>query len=311
MAKKDYYSVLGVRHDASDKEIKQIYRRLARQYHPDVNPGDVSAEQKFKEISEAYTVLSNPDSRKKYDRFGHQAFASGFDPAFARGTGFDRGQQGNFRDFFSGRGPFDSLNSLFEELWGGGRPHAQPGAVPGQDLEHTVELSFEEAVRGTTAQVQVIRRHGGAERLQVKIPPGVDTGSKVRVAGKGEAGRPGGPSGDLYIVLRVRPHAYFTRQGHDILGEVPVTLSEALLGARIDVPTIDGKITMILPAGTQNGRRFRLRGKGVPALQGSMRGDHYITVQVVLPDKLDARSRALLEEFAARNPLQPRAHLRW
>jgi DnaJ-class molecular chaperone len=311
MAKQDYYSVLGVRHDASDKEIKQTYRRLARQYHPDVNPGDASAEQKFKEISEAYTVLSNPDSRKKYDRFGHQAFASGFDPAFARGTGFAGGQHGNVRDFFGGRGPFDGLNSLFEELWGGGRQHAQPGAVPGQDLEHTVELSFEEAVRGTTAPVQIMRRNGGAERLQVKIPPGVDTGSKVRVAGKGEAGRHDGPSGDLYIVMRVRPHAYFTRQGHDILCEVPVTLSEALLGARIDVPTIDGKITMTLPAGTQNGRRFRLRGKGVPALQGGMRGDHYITVQVVLPDKLDAQSRALLEEFAARNPLQPRAHLRW
>ena len=311
MAKKDYYSVLGVRHDASDKEIKQIYRRLARQYHPDVNPGDISAEQKFKEISEAYTVLSNPDSRKKYDRFGHQAFASGFDAAFTRGTGFEEGQHGNFRDFFSGRGPFDGLNSLFEELWGGGRHHAQPGAVPGQDLEHTVELSFEEAVRGTTAQVQVTRRYGGGERLQVKIPPGVDTGSKVRLVGKGEAGRHGGPSGDLYIVLRVRPHAYFTRQGHDILCEVPVTLSEALLGARIDVPTIDGRITMTLPAGTQNGQRFRLRDRGVPALQGGMRGDHYITVQVVLPDKLDAQSRALLEAFAARNPLQPRAHLRW
>lgn len=311
MAKKDYYSVLGVRHDASDKEIKQTYRRLARQYHPDVNPGDVSAEQKFKEISEAYAILSNPDSRKKYDRFGHQAFASGFDPAFARSTGFDGGQHGNFRDFFGGRGSFDGLNSLFEELWGGGRQHAQPGAVSGQDLEHTIELSFEEAVRGTSAQVQFMRRNGGAERLQVKIPPGVDTGSKVRVAGKGEAGKHGGRSGDLYIVMRVRPHAYFTRQGHDILCEVPVTLSEALLGARIDVPTIDGKLTMILPAGTQNGQRFRLRDKGVPALQGGMRGDHYITVQVVLPDKLDAQSRALLEEFAARNPLQPRAHLRW
>jgi DnaJ-class molecular chaperone len=311
MAKQDYYSVLGVRHDASDKEIKQTYRRLARQYHPDVNPGDVSAEQKFKEISEAYAILSNPDSRKKYDRFGHQAFASGFDPAFARGTGFEGGQHGNFRDFFGGRGPFDGLSSLFDELWGGGRQQAQPGTVPGQDLEHTVELSFDEAVRGTTAQVQLMRRHGGMERLQVKIPPGVDTGSKVRVAGKGEAGKHGGRSGDLYIVMRVRPHAYFTRQGHDILCEVPVTLAEALLGARIDVPTIDGKITMTLPAGTQNGQRFRLRDRGVPALQGGMRGDHYITVQVVLPDKLDAQSRALLEEFAARNPLQPRAHLRW
>jgi len=197
-------------------------------------------------------------------------------------------------------------------LWGsGGRQRTQQAPVSGQDLEQTVEINFEESVRGTTAQVQVMRRNGGGERLQVKIPPGVDTGSKVRIAGKGEAGRHGGPPGDLYIVMRVRPHAYFTRQGNDILCEVPVTLTEVLLGAKIDVPTIDGKITMTLPAGTQNGRRFRLRGKGVPALQGGMRGDHYVTVQVVLPEKLDAQSRQLLEEFAARNPLQPRAHMRW
>jgi len=312
MTKKDYYSVLGVQRDASDKEIKQTYRRLARQYHPDVNPGDASAEQKFKEISEAYAVLSNPASRKKYDRFGHQAFTSGFDPGFAKGGGFSGGQHGNFRDFFGGRTPFDGLNSLFEELWGsGGRQRPPQAPVAGQDLEQTIEISFEESVRGTTAQVQVMRRDRGVERLQVKIPPGVDTGSKIRVAGKGEPGRHGGPPGDLYIVMRVHPHAYLTRHGNDILCEVPVTLTEILLGAKIDVPTIDGKITMTLPAGTQNGRRFRLRGKGMPALQGGVRGDHYVTVQVVLPEKLDARSRQLLEEFAVRNPLQPRAHMRW
>jgi curved DNA-binding protein len=310
MAKKDYYNVLGVRRDASDKEIKQTYRRLARQYHPDVNPGDVSAEQKFKEISEAYSVLSHPDSRKKYDRFGHQAFANGFDPSFARDGGFGGGQT-NVKDFFAGRTSFDGLSSILEELWGGGRQRTQQTPMPGQDLEQTVELSFEEAVRGTTAQVQVIRRDGGTERLQVKIPPGVDTGSKVRVAGKGESGRYSGPSGALYLVIRVRPHAYFTRQGSDILCDVPVTLTEVLLGAKIEVPTIDGKTTMTLPTGTQNGRQFRLRGKGVPALHGGGQGDHYVTVQVVLPEKLDVRSRELLEEFAARNPLQPRAHMRW
>jgi DnaJ-class molecular chaperone len=311
MTKKDYYSVLGVRRDASDKEIKQTYRRLARQYHPDVNPGDASAEQRFKEISEAYAVLSNSDSRRKYDRFGHQAFASGFDPAFASGGGFGRGQTGNFKDFFGGRTSFDGLSSILEELWGGGRPRTQQAPAPGQDLEQTVDISFEEAVRGTTAQVQIIRHDREPDRLQVKIPPGVDTGSKVRVPGKGERGRSSGPPGDLYIGIRVRPHAYFTRQGSDILCDVPVTLTEVLLGAKIDVPTIDGKTTMTLPAGTQNGRRFRLRGKGVPALHGGGRGDHYVTVQVVLPEKLDARSRELLEEFAARNPLQPRAHMRW
>ena len=169
MAKKDYYNVLGVRRDASDKEIKQTYRRLARQYHPDVNPGDASAEQKFKEISEAYAVLSNPDSRKKYDRFGHQAFASGFDPGFARGGGFGGGQPGNFRDFFGGRTPFDGLNSLFEELWGsGGRQRTQQAPVSGQDLEQTVDISFEESVRGTTAQVQVMRRDGGGNACKSK-----------------------------------------------------------------------------------------------------------------------------------------------
>lgn len=311
MAKQDYYSVLGMRCDASGKEIKQAYRRLARQYHPDVNPGDAAAEQKFKEISEAYSVLSNPESRKKYDRFGHQAFATGFDPAFTSGGSFAGGYTGNLQDFFGGRASFEGLSSIFEELWGGGRQRTQHASVSGQDLEHTVEVSFEEAMRGTTAPVQLLRRDGGVERLHVKIPPGVDTSSKVRVAGKGEAGRYGGPPGDLYIVIRVRPHTYFVRQGHDILCEVPVTLSEALLGAKIEVPTIDGKATMTLPAGTPNGRRFRLRGKGAPALQGGGRGDHYVTVQVVLPDQLDARSRELLEEFAARNPLQPRASMRW
>jgi curved DNA-binding protein len=311
MAKQDYYSVLGLRRDASDKEIKQAYRRLARQYHPDVNPGDAAAEQKFKDISEAYSVLSNPDSRKKYDHFGHQAFATGFDSAFGSGGGFAGGYTGNLKDFFGGRAPFEGLGSIFEELWGGGRQRTQQTQVAGQDLEHPIEVSFEEAMRGTTVQVQVPRRNGSMERLQVKIPPGVDTGSKVRVAGKGEPGRYSGPPGDLYIVIRVRPHGYFTRQGNDILCEVPVTLSEALLGAKIEVPTIDGKATMSLPAGTQNGRRFRLRGKGVPPLQGGGRGDHYVTVQVVLPEKLDARSHELLEEFAARNPLQPRASMRW
>jgi len=309
MAKQDYYSVLGLRRDASDKEIKQAYRRLARQYHPDVNPGDAAAEQKFKAISEAYSVLSNPESRRKYDRFGHQAFATGFDPGFASGGGFTGGYTGNLKDFFGGRA--EGLGAIFEEFWSGSRHQTPPAPPAGQDLEHTVDVSFAEAMRGTMVQVQLPRRDGGMERLQVKIPPGVDTGSKVRVAGKGEPRRYSGPPGDLYIVIRVRPHAYFVRQENDILCEVPVTLPEALLGAKIEVPTIDGKATMTLPAGTQNGRRFRLRGKGAPALQGGGRGDHYVTVQVVLPEQLDARSRELLEEFAARNPLQPRASMRW
>jgi DnaJ-class molecular chaperone len=312
MAKQDYYSILGVRRDASEKEIKQAYRRRARQYHPDVNPGDAAAEQKFKEISEAYSVLGNSESRKKYDRFGHQAFSGGFDPAFAPGGNFGGFQTGNFKDFFAGRGNFtEGFGSIFEEFFGGGRQRGQEASRRGQDLEQTVEISFEEAMRGTTTQVQLTRHDGSVERLQVKIPPGVDRGSKVRLAGKGEAGVHGGAAGDVYIVMQVRPHAYFGRQGSDILCEVPVTLTEAMLGAKIEVPTIDGKTTMTLPAGTQNGRQLRLRGKGAPQMQGGGRGDQYVTIRVILPETLDARSRELLEEFAARNPLQPRAHIRW
>ncbi|MGE3539544.1 MAG: DnaJ C-terminal domain-containing protein [Candidatus Tectimicrobiota bacterium] len=311
MVKKDYYSVLGIQRNAVEKDIKQAYRRLARQYHPDVNPGDAAAEQKFKEISEAYTVLSNAESRKKYDRFGHQAFAAGFNTPYTGGD-FGSFHSGNMKDFFTGRGTFgDGLGSMFEEFFGGGRQRTTATATPGQDLEKTVEIGFEEAVRGTTAQIQVTRRDGTIERLQVKIPPGVDTGSKVRVSGKGDAGVAGGQAGNLYIVVQVRPHAYFLRQGNDILCDVPVTLAEVMLGAKIDVPTIDGKIAMTLPPGTQNGRRFRLRGKGVPALHGGGRGDHYVTVHVVLPEQIDARSRELVEEFSARNPLQPRAQIGW
>ena len=157
----------------------------------------------------------------------------------------------------------------------------------------------------------MVRGDGNVEWLRVKIPAGVDTNSKVRLAGKGEAGPHGGSVGDLYIVTRVQPHAYFVRQGHDIVCEVPVTLAEAMLGARVDIPTIDGKTTMTLPAGTQNGRKFRLRGKGAPHLKGEGRGDQYVTVKVVLPATLDEYSRQLVEEFDKRNPLQPRVHMRW
>jgi DnaJ-class molecular chaperone len=314
MTSKDYYSILGVRRNASAKEIKQAYRRLARRYHPDVNPGDAAAEQKFKEISEAYTVLGNPEQRQKYDRFGHQAFTPGFEAPFTGGSGagFRGFQTGNFKDFFGNRGNFaEGFSTLFEEFFGKGPQRAHTATTRGQDLEQTVEIGFEEAIRGTTTEVRVTRRDGSVEWLRVKIPPGVDTNSKVRLAGKGEAGAYGGPAGDLYIVTRVRPHAYFVRQGHDLLCEVPVTLAEAMLGARIEVPTIDGMTTMTLPAGTQNGRKFRLRSKGVPSLKGDGRGDQYVTVKVVLPETLDDYSRRLVEELDKRHPLAPRVHMRW
>ena len=306
MAKQDYYSTLGVRRDASAKEIKQAYRKLARKCHPDVNPGDPTAEQKFKRISEAYSVLDNPASRKKYDQFGHQTFAGGSDP-FSRGRGAGGSHPGNMRDFFTNSSGFaDGFGTMFEDFFGGTQQRSHTSSRQGQDLEQTIEIGFEEAMRGATIQVQVTQPNGKAERLQVKIPPGVDNGSKVRLAGKGEAGKDGSPAGDLYIVTRVRPHAYFTRQGNDIMCSVPVTLDEILLGAKIEVPTIDGKTTMTMPAGTQNGSTFRLRGKGVPHLKGEGQGDQYVKVQVVLPTTLDDHSRALIAEFVQRNPLMPR-----
>lgn len=311
MAKQDYYSILGVRRDAPAKEIKQAYRKLARKYHPDVNPGDAAAEQKFKEISEAYTALENPESRKKYDQFGHHAFTSGFDTAFSRGSGSSGFHTGNLRDFFNSRGGFaESFGTVFEDFFGGSQERTQTSSHRGQDLEHTVEISFEDAILGATIQVQVPRPDGRGERLHVKIPAGVDTGSKVRLTSKGEGGKYGGRAGDLYIVTRVRPHAYFTRQGSDIMCEVPVTLAEVMLGGKIDVPSIDGRTTMTVPAGTQNGRTFRLRGKGAPHLKGGGQGDQYVKVHVVLPEKLDERSRELIAEFTRRNPLQLRSRVR-
>jgi DnaJ-class molecular chaperone len=313
MATKDYYNILGVRRNASAKEIKQAYRRLARRYHPDVNPGDASAERKFKEISEAYSVLGSPEQRQKYDRFGSQAFSGNFDTAFGGGGGGFRGfHTGNLKDLFGSKGNFtEGFSTIFEDFFGRGQQRPPTSENRGQDIEQTVDITFAEAIHGTTTEVRVIRQDGRAEWLRVKIPPGVDTNSKVRLAGKGEAGAFGGPAGDLYIVTRVQLHAYFVRQGDDIVCDVPVTLAEVLLGARVEIPTIDGKTTMTLPAGTQNGRKFRLRGKGVPHLKGDGRGDQYVTVKVVLPETLDAYSRKLVEELDKRHPLEPRAQMRW
>ncbi len=312
MASKDYYTILGVSRDASDKDIKQAYRRLARKYHPDVNPGDTAAEQKFKEVSEAYNVLGATDSRKKYDQFGHQAFSGGFDPFTTGGHGSYNFSSGNLRDLFGNAGGTGGggLGSIFEDLFGAGQSRQSRDESSNLDVEKNVDIRFEDAVRGTTIQLRVPRSNGTMDRIQVRIPPGVDTGSRIRVSGKGKAGRHGRPDGDLYIIAQVQPHAYFTRDGNDIICDAPVTLGEIMLGAKIDVPTIDGKISMTIPPGTQNGRKFRLRGKGVPYLKGEGQGDQYVQLRVVLPDQLDERSQALMEEFDQRNPLQPRAHMR-
>jgi DnaJ-class molecular chaperone len=326
----DYYAVLGVSRSASDKEIKRAYRRLARQYHPDVNPGNKEAEAKFKEISAAYHVLSNPELRKKYDQFGHQGFQGGFDPAQAWGGGFQFGEF-DFDRFRSGTGfGFEGVGNLFEDLFSQRQAPSQRAktGVQGADSQHTVEISLEEAVRGATREITIqaeracvgcqgsgiLRGRGGmpcqrcygrgitveTERLTVKIPPGVGDGSRVRLAGKGGTGRFGGPPGDLYIVTQVRPHPIFRCEGDDLHLHLTLSIAEAALGSKVEVPTIDGPITMTIPPGTQGGQKFRLRGKGVPHLKGGGRGDQYVTVTIKIPRNLDQRSIELIHELDQR-----------
>jgi len=395
---KDYYATLGVSREAKPEAIRKAYRHLARKYHPDVNPGNKAAEEKFKQISEAYDILSDEKKRKVYDQYGFysdnipsggypgaspadaaraysaqgQPGAGGFDfsgfdfsnfepRAGRRGAGAeDTGGFGGFRDIFS---QIFSRNAAAEE---------EDFETRGRDLEHQMHLSFWDAIRGTQVRITVNRnetcpvckgsgtakgaatvcatcdgkgtltRQSGAMRFQgpcpdcngtgkrrpscpncggtgivthpetfdVRIPPGVNEGSRVRVAGKGNAGRKGGPPGDLYIVTDVETHPIFERKGDNIYVKLPVTVAEAALGAKVEVPTIDGPSTIKIPPGTQSGQKLRLRGKGAPSLRGEARGDQFVEVQVVVPKVADERSKELLRELARLNPEDPRAELK-
>ena len=321
MASKDYYSILGVNRGASEREIKQAYRRLARRYHPDVNPGDKSAEARFKQINEAYEVLSDKEKRQKYDQFGDQwQYADQFAQA--------GGQQSPFRDFSQAGGAQrfhfegDDLGSLFGDLFGSGMGNRRSRPRRGQSLDHPVEVTLEEAYHGTnrtialrseqpcsscqgTGQIQnvpcsVCRGAGvvsAVKRLEVKIPRGVKDGSRVRIAGKGHPGYAGGASGDLYLVVSVRPHQRFERQGDNLYEEVLVPLTVAVLGGEVQVPTLKGKVALKIPAETQNGRSFRLKGQGMPHLGDSTCGDLLAKVSVVLPTKLSEEERELFERL--------------
>jgi len=307
MEYKDYYKILGVDRNATTQEIKRAYRRLARKYHPDVNPGDKAAEERFKEINEAYEVLSDPEKRRKYDQLGaswQQWQRMGGDPRgfdwsqwFSGAPGQVHVEYADLGDLFGeGLGGF---SDFFQAIFGGmGR---RPGtrrtwtyAQRGQDVEQTVEISLEEAFRGTT---RIIEKNG--RRLEVKIPPGVDTGSRVRVAGEGGPGIGGGPAGDLYLRIKVRPHPVFTRQGDDLRCEVPVDLYTAVLGGEVRVPTLNGDVMLKVPPGTQGGRTFRLRGKGMPNLRNPQRrGDLYAKVRIRVPTNLSSREKELFQELA-------------
>lgn len=308
MEYQDYYQTLGVPRDASEKDIKRAYRRLARQYHPDRNPGDKAAEEHFKQINEAHEVLTDPDKRRKYDRLGaqwQQWQRMGRNPGdfdfsqwFAPGPGGTRMQYEDLDNLFGGSGGF---SDFFQSIFGGtarhsGRPWGQTGLRPrrGQDYEHPVEITLEEAYHGTR---RVLEADGS--RLEVKIPPGVKTGSKVRIAGKGGTGVAGGAAGDIFLRIRVLPHNTFGRDGDNLKCEVPVSLYTAILGGTVDVPTLAGTVKLKIPAETQAGRSFRLRGKGMPLLKDPERhGDLHAHIRVVLPQKLNSREKELFRELA-------------
>lgn len=335
MEYKDYYKILGVSRNATDKEIKAAYRRLARKYHPDLNPGNKEAEEKFKEINEAYEVLSDPEKRRRYDQFGAewQRFqqapgAQGFD--FADWFRRYAGSQARTR-FEAGFGPSgfsDFFDLLFGDLGFGrsrGRTEQRTQARPrrGEDYEHTVEIGLEEVLTGTTkgldvAVPQICGNCGGMgavgtricpvcggtgyvtarKRLEVKIPPGVREGSRVRIAGEGGPGLGGGPPGDLYVKVHVRPHPRFEVQGDDLLTEVEVGLYTAVLGGEVEVPTLTGRVMMKVPPETQNGTLFRLRGLGLPRSgEPGQRGDLLVRVKVRLPQRLSERERTLFREL--------------
>jgi len=379
MAKEDFYKILGVKKDAKPEEIKKAYRRLARKYHPDVNPGDKAAEDRFKQMSEAFDVLSDPKKRKVYDRFGqysdnlaNAAEAGTAGSTYTRGTpgfdfsGFDFGAAAN-----QGGGS-GSFRDIFADLFSGGKAEREPPRPQpqrGNDIEMPLSLTFEEAITGLTTSLTVnrseqcsrchgagdtggsvvtcstckgtgqVQRTGGrlrfsqecpdcggsgkrrppcalckgkgvlpkTENVKVRIPAGVDTGSRVRIPGKGEGGRLGAPPGDLYIITKVGPHKYFTRKGDNIYVTVPITVPEAALGAKIEVPTVNGKAQLRIPPGTQSGQKFRLRGRGAPSLRDpTVHGDQFVEAQVILPKVISEETKELLRKYAQMNEENPR-----
>jgi molecular chaperone DnaJ len=347
VAKRDYYEVLGVSRDASPEEIKKAYRKLARKYHPDANKDDKDAAEKFKEITEAYDILSNEEKRASYDRFGHAA------------------TDGQFNGFGGGFGDMGGLGDIFDMFFGGGG-HRRQGPEPGADLRVDMELTFEEAAFGLEKEIKIPRTeecgtcggsgaapgtakknckvcHGtgqvqyaantpfgrvvqsrtcdhcrgtgviiekpcptcrGAGKvrrhrtIKVKIPAGVDTGSRLRLAGEGEAGQRGGPPGDLYVYIHVSPHPVFKREGNNVIIEAPVNFAQAALGDEITVPTLDGQAKLRVPEGTQTGTILRMRNKGIPDVRGYGRGDQHVYIKVITPTRLTEKQKDLLREFA-------------
>ncbi len=311
MAKRDYYEVLGVSRTAPEKEIRQAYRKLARKSHPDLHPNDKQAEARFKEIGAAYDVLSDADKRKKYDRWGHdwekieQAQQAGAAAGAGAGPFGGNSRWGGSRGATVNDVPIDDevLGGLFDSLFGGGRTGRRTtvgGPRSGEDYDHPITVTLEEAFTGATRLIQVQGADGSVRKIEVKIPAGVSDGSRVRVAGQGGPGRGGGSAGDLYLAVSIQPDPRFSRDGSDLIVAVDVPLYTAILGGEVHVPTPKGtRLALKLPPNTQNGQRFRLGGQGMPRPEApGSRGDLYAEVRVVLPTNLSERERGLFQELA-------------
>jgi curved DNA-binding protein len=326
MPDRDYYEVLGVARDASADAIKKAYRALARKHHPDVNPGDKKAEAKFKEAQQAYDILSDPEKRSLYDRFGKAAFEgmaaagprSGASEWTARQAGPGPEASFDFSEFFgpggagggAGTAGAEGSGGIFEELLGrmrGGRGQKRSaGPRQGRGIEAHLTIPFITAVRGGETKIELEREDGRRETLVVKIPPGIESGAKLRLRGQGEQGEPGGPRGDLTIHVTVEPHPHFKRDGRNLLVDLPISVAEAVLGAKVDVPTLDGMKSATVPPGSSCGQKLRLKGQGVPASGDKPDGDLFLALKVVVPRKVDDESKRLITEFAERNPMNPR-----
>ena len=365
--KEDYYSVLGISRGADEAEIKKAYRRMARKNHPDVNPGDKAAEERFKNIQEAYDILSDTKKRAIYDQYGFYS-----DNLKDQPNGPSYGFDFSGMDF-GGSGGHSSFRDIFSDILGGGAGQSrQRGPAKGEDIEQQLNISFMESVRGLTARINLSRQGactscggGGVDRaaeqhtcaqchgtgqdsrghgfmrfsgacracggtgktgarckscggsggvpveetITVRVPPGTANGFRMRVSGKGNAGRSGGARGDLYLRIAVRPHEFFQREGNDILCSVPITVTEAALGAKIEIPSVDGKTLLKIPPGTQSGQKFRLRGKGAPSPRNGAAGSQIVEVRVMTPKVADERSKEILMELARLNPENPRAEI--
>jgi curved DNA-binding protein len=297
MASTDYYKTLGVDKNAPAEEIKKAFRKLAVKYHPDRNPNDKAAEDKFKEINEAYAVLSDPKKKEEYDTYG----SSGFHKQYSQEDifrGFDFSNV--YKDMGAGGGE-DIFSRLFGGGFGrgGGRGGFRSGPQRGGDLEMEIEIGFRDAAHGAEKQI-AFRRSGQREELKVRIPAGVDNGSRIRISGKGGQGEGGGPDGDLFLLIRVLPDQIFTRDGGDLFVDRTIAFSAACLGTSLDVPTLEGDKRIKVPAGMQPGTKIRLKGCGIKPLGSNSKGDLYVKVAVHVPETLNAEQKKLIEELAAK-----------